>query len=163
MARTAGRKVIDWDKIRLEFITSDLTLIVLADKHNVSMSSIRTHAAKEKWTDQREAHLSKAADMSIEKDLERRANQLAEFDTQSIEMAKELFLQAKYHFDTAKKAKKAIATAPLASLSGTVEKAQKIGRLALGAETENSKLSGLIQTKNLPAMSSLFDGDDEQD
>ena len=44
------RKKPDWLEIRQEYIESGLSMAKLAKKHNVSLSTLKKKAAKEKWT-----------------------------------------------------------------------------------------------------------------
>ena len=45
--------MIDWEKIRLEYITEEVTYQQLAEKYHVTQRTIARHGAAEKWQEQR--------------------------------------------------------------------------------------------------------------
>lgn len=73
-------RIIDWDKIRKEYIASDITVPALAKKHDVSYSTVAHHATREKWCDQRTELRQKLARKTIEK----ATNQLAEDNSKQL-------------------------------------------------------------------------------
>lgn len=44
----------DWENIRLEYISGNLSMRQLADKHGVTFSALKNHAVKDGWKKQRE-------------------------------------------------------------------------------------------------------------
>lgn len=48
--------MIDWEKIKLEFITGDLTQKALAAKHKVTRSSLAMRVKRESWKEEREIY-----------------------------------------------------------------------------------------------------------
>ena len=58
---------IDWEKIRARYITSDITIEQLAEEFNISESTAKKRAAKEKWKAERTKKGKKRAKKIIEK------------------------------------------------------------------------------------------------
>lgn len=52
---------VNWDAIRLEYITGDMPYRALAAKHGVSLSALRLHGKAEGWPAQRAEHRTKIA------------------------------------------------------------------------------------------------------
>ena len=50
---------VDWLRIKTEYINGNISYRKLADKYEVSASSLMQRAAKEKWADEREQQQSK--------------------------------------------------------------------------------------------------------
>lgn len=46
----------DWNAIRNEYVTTQISLRDLAQKHGVSFATLRRRSEKEKWVDQRKEH-----------------------------------------------------------------------------------------------------------
>lgn len=55
-----------WDRLRLEYISSDISIRGLEKKHGISYSMIRTRCQNENWLDQREELKKQAMAKSIE-------------------------------------------------------------------------------------------------
>lgn len=55
-----------WDKLRLEYISSDVSIRGLEKRHGISYSMIRTRCQNEKWLEQREELKKQAMDKSID-------------------------------------------------------------------------------------------------
>lgn len=67
--------VIDWDKIKAEYIRGNTSYRRLAEKYGISGSAVKAHMAREKWTQAREERRRKATGKIIaaaaERDKER--------------------------------------------------------------------------------------------
>lgn len=133
----------DWTALRLEYINGTLSLRDLADKHGVNHNTILARSAREKWEDKRKQLQSTAITVAQEKLTEDRIEQLLQFSAKDIELAilakekVELFL---------KSLQEATEAQTLNTLTNALATAQKIGRLALGAETSNSKVTATTTT-----------------
>lgn len=46
----------DWNAIRNEYVTTQISLRDLAQKHSVSFATLRRRSEKEKWVDRRKGH-----------------------------------------------------------------------------------------------------------
>ncbi len=133
----------DWAKVKLAYINSSKTLREVADDHGIKAAGVMARAAKEAWEAERKqksAEVSKAAQAAMTID---RATELAKFNDDDLRVAKGLRGIAAQML----KEDRNFSPADLRALAGTFETAQRIGRLALGAETEMS----VVKTQELPA------------
>ena len=71
------RPTYDWDKIRTEYITSDLSLKDISEKYGVQQRLVNTKSAEQGWVDQREKYNAKVVEKAVNKVATKRANQLA--------------------------------------------------------------------------------------
>lgn len=71
------RPTYDWDKLRTEYITSDLSLKDISDKYGVSQRLVNTKSAEQGWVDQRKKYNAKVVEKAVNKVAAKRANQLA--------------------------------------------------------------------------------------
>lgn len=71
------RSKYDWDNIRTEYITSDLSLKDISDKYGVSQRLVNTKSAEQGWVDQRKKYNAKVVEKAVNKVAAKRANQLA--------------------------------------------------------------------------------------
>lgn len=133
----------DWNALRLEYINGTLSLRDLARKHGLSESTVGNRAVRHKWEQDRERLRTEANIISQEKLTEDRIEQLLQFSSKDIELAilakekVELFL---------KSLQEATEAQTLNTLTNALATAQKVGRLALGAETSNSKVTATTTT-----------------
>ena len=59
--RNPEAKKVFWDAVRLEYISTLLTLRALADKHEVTRTTLFRWARKEKWGDKRKQYRQRVA------------------------------------------------------------------------------------------------------
>ena len=71
------RPKYDWDKLRTEYITSDLSLKDISEKYGVSQRLVNTKSAEQGWVDQRKKYNAKVVEKAVNKVAAKRANQLA--------------------------------------------------------------------------------------
>ena len=71
------RSKYDWDNIRTEYITSDLSLKDISEKYGVSQRLVNTKSAEQGWVDQRKEYNAKVVEKAVNKVAAKRANQLA--------------------------------------------------------------------------------------
>jgi transposase-like protein len=67
----------DWQKIKEEYITTDITCRSLAEKHGVSESTLFKKCSKEQWEATRKQHRSKLEAKVLQKDINRKAQRAA--------------------------------------------------------------------------------------
>ena len=67
----------DWIKIRNEYINGNISYRKLAEKHNVSFSTLQTRAREEKWFDKRKDQHDKINEKIVQKTAEKLAEQEA--------------------------------------------------------------------------------------
>lgn len=68
---------ISWERIKTEYITTDISCRKLAEKHGIAESSIFAKASKEHWVEQRERHQSKTVAKAIDAISERKVDRAA--------------------------------------------------------------------------------------
>ena len=68
---------VDWLVIKMEYITTDLSLRVLAEKHGVSRTTIGHRSKTEGWVEARRQHRLKIETKTTEKIANKEANKLA--------------------------------------------------------------------------------------
>ena len=66
----------DWEKIKSDYLTGNMSLRELAEKHGVSLSTLGTRAAKEEWTEKRQHHRNKVVAKTEEKRAGRKAEKI---------------------------------------------------------------------------------------
>lgn len=49
----------DWEAIRREYVSTDISTRALAEKHGVPYGTLRNRSVRDKWAEAREAHRSK--------------------------------------------------------------------------------------------------------
>lgn len=70
-----GRKA-NWEKIKTEYITGDISQRKLAAKYGVSVNVLSKRAASEKWTADRDKHRRKTVEKAIQKTAEKQADNI---------------------------------------------------------------------------------------
>lgn len=131
----------DWTIIRTEYVHGAMTMRELAEKHGIKAAGLMRRAAKEGWDAERKqksAEVSKAASTVL---VDTRAEELAKFNADDLKMARAIRAKAAQMMGSANSPNE------LRALAGAVDTAQRVGRLALGASTENSA----VTTQTLPA------------
>lgn len=67
---------MDWKKLKAEYIAGGISYRKLAEKHNVSFSSLKRIAGIEGWADLREQAKAKAATKIVEIESDKQANRM---------------------------------------------------------------------------------------
>lgn len=132
---------IDWAVVRTEFILSAIQLKDLAARHGLKPATVRKRASREDWTGARHAmslEVTRRAGESIES---RRVGEIETYCREDLALAISIRSMARDLL------KNIDSPAKLREVALTVALAQKIGRLALGAATDNST----VTTMTLPA------------
>ena len=68
---------VNWDDIRNEYITTNISFRGLADKYGISKDTIWKKAKKEKWSDKRRQKIDKSTTKTIEKTSDKAAERAA--------------------------------------------------------------------------------------
>lgn len=131
----------DWQAIKLEYINSPLSLKEIAEKHDLKDATVRQRAHREDWEAERHALSQSVTQAAQEQLTDDRANQLAKFNEDDLRMARAIRAKA------ASMIKELDNPSALRAVAGAADLAQRIGRLALGAETENR----IVTSRELPA------------
>lgn len=125
----------NWTAIRTAYIHGTDTMRELASKHGIKAAGLMRRAANEGWDAERKrqsAEISKAASATL---TDSRTSELARFNADDLRMARAIRSKA------AQMMAATTTPADLRALAGAVDTAQRVGRLALGASTENSSLT----------------------
>jgi hypothetical protein len=125
----------DWTTIRTEYIHGSLTMRELADKHGIKAAGLMRRAANEGWEAQRKQESAKVSKAAGDVLAVTRTDELSKFNADDLRMARAIRAKA------AQMLPGAGSPADLAALARAVDTAQKVGRLALGASTENADVT----------------------
>jgi hypothetical protein len=134
----------DWFAVRAEYVAGSMSLRALAEKHGLSHDTLRRQSRTGKWTEARREQARKVAAELEARTVASRVVQLKEWNDADLTLAKNVRARiamrlAKIgppadHGDQDLKALQTITT--------MLESVQRIARLALGATTHNSGVSG---------------------
>jgi hypothetical protein len=131
----------DWAALKVEYVNSALTYGELAERHGLKAGTVRQRANREGWNDSRNAVSQFVTKVATEQITENRVDELIKFNAEDLATAKAIRNKAIEMMDGIE------SPSDLRALAGAVDVAQKVGRLALGASTENSA----VTTKELPS------------
>jgi DNA-binding MurR/RpiR family transcriptional regulator len=131
----------DWAALKTEFVNSAMTYRELAERHGLKEPTVRKRAQRESWGDSRHALSQFVTTSATEQITENRVDELTKFNAEDLATAKAIRNKAIAMMEIVE------SPSDLRALAGAVDVAQKVGRLALGASTENSA----VTTKELPA------------
>jgi len=134
----------DWVALKLAYVNGSMSMRELADGHGVNAAGVMKRAAKEGWEAERQrrsAEVSMAAQTKIN---ETRPNELIKFNEADLQMARALRGMVAKRLNDAQTSAQSAPLTPgeIAQLASAAERAQKIGRLALGANTEGHEHTG---------------------
>lgn len=71
--------ITDWELIKTEYITTDVTFKELAEKHGLKHDYVRKRASREKWRDDRDIFRSKRTQKAINKAINRGSEDICEY------------------------------------------------------------------------------------
>ncbi|WP_439236705.1 hypothetical protein [Lonepinella koalarum] len=126
-----AKKSYDWVAIKLEFVKSSLSTRDFAEAFDIPYSTFSKKVMREQWENERKQIGSKLEAKSVEKSIDNRADELAEFEATTLRAIR--MAQADV-IDKIASCKKA---GEIKALSNALVELQKGYRLALGASTEN--------------------------
>lgn len=142
MKNTKPTKIIDWLAIKLAYIHSAKTLSQIALEHGVSESAAEKRSEREKWAEARRELSESVSRTATERINAERLTELANWNDADLRVAKAMRGQIIAAINTAANMAKPLKPAEIRSLASAAEAVQKMGRLALGATTTNTGLSG---------------------
>ena len=67
LIREAVRTVLNWDEIKLEYVTSDISYKELCEKHKISFSTLSKIAVRDKWAREKNKHRKKVVKKAQQK------------------------------------------------------------------------------------------------
>lgn len=156
MAKKSSISEQDWELIRLEYISSSISIREIAEKHNCSADALEKRAGREQWTEQRRkmsAEVQAKADAEV---AEKRAADLIKFNEEDLNVAKALRAQIAKHINDSIKSGTPLSTHDIRRLASAASDAQKIGRLALGVSTANNEHTGANGQPLVPVLDVHF-------
>lgn len=133
----------DWGALRTEYINGTMSLRELAEANGIKAAGLMNRAAKEGWDAERKRFQAESSKRALEIAADERADRLAKFNAQDLKIAEGMKAKAVVMLKAAEDER------TLATLARVFESAQRIGRLALGAATENTEAK--VTTRELPA------------
>jgi hypothetical protein len=128
----------NWAAARQAYVTSDNTLGEIAAQYGCSEQAIKRRSMLDRWTDARNS-FRRAVNMKADAaQAESRAHKLKEWNDNDLRLARAIRGQAAKVLGTLE----AGDINTLRNLASVVESTQRIGRLALGATTDNRGVIG---------------------
>lgn len=124
---------INWTALKQLYVEGpEISLNDLAEKHKVKPQTMRLRAAKEGWTEQRKLFQAKVQNLRTEKRSEILASESAQFDSDCLKIARAALgkIVQELKGDT-----------PADKSMSALEKAQKVGRLAMGEQSQDSEVT----------------------
>ena len=82
--------MIQWDKLKTEYITTKISYQALAEKYGVPYSTVKTHARCDRWVELRQKHQQETLEKSLKIIGDRQAEDLARVDALADEMLSKL-------------------------------------------------------------------------
>ena len=72
-----SRRKLDWEKLKSEYVTSDISTRALAEKHKIDKNSVAHHCKDEQWVKARKDYKARVSTRTIAKSCDKRANELS--------------------------------------------------------------------------------------
>lgn len=124
----------DWFALKVAYINGTMSQRELAKTYNVNPAGLMARANKENWEAERKHNQASVSKAAHDKLTENRIDQLAKFNADDLIMANAIRDRAAMLMQSAG----SLTASELRSLASAADTAQKIGRLALGAETAST-------------------------
>lgn len=121
----------DWAALKTEFVNSAMTYRELAERHGLKEPTVRKRGQREDWPEARRVLSQFVTSSASEQIAENRVDELTKFNEEDLATAKAIRAKAAAMMDLID------SPSDLRALAGAIDVAQKVGRLALGASTEN--------------------------
>jgi hypothetical protein len=128
----ATQKKADWLAVKLEYINSSKSIRQVAEEFGVGESAAKKRSTNEGWDAERKRQSKKVTDAAQKVTVVTRAQELAKFNEDDVRVAKAIRAKAAGMLQSAK------SPSEIRALALAFDTAQKIGRLALGATTDNT-------------------------
>ena len=130
----AKQQRYDWTKIKLDFIKSTLTVEEFGEKHGIPLGTLKRNVTKGGWIDERSATNEKVIRKSLERNADKKAERLSEFDDECVKIAQRINSTLVQMLSGVENPQ------GLKAIAGTLKDTQAVTRLALGASTENKAI-----------------------
>ena len=73
-----SRRKIDWDAIKTEYVTTDISIRALSEKHKIDKNLVASHCKNDKWVKARKDYRTRVTTKAITKSCNKRAAELSE-------------------------------------------------------------------------------------
>jgi hypothetical protein len=125
---------IDWQTIDREYIQGSETIGQIAVRHGLLENTVKRHSNRHKWSVKRLEFQARAEAKAQTLAIKDRAKQLSSFNDDDLKVARALRARVARRLSVQDKE---LNSGELRQLAASAEAAQRIGRLALGASTDN--------------------------
>lgn len=143
MSRKSG---VDWEPIRAAYVGSKDSLWTVADRFGINRKTVEKHAQRHGWTEARRKMAEAVERAALEQVAKERSGELYEWNKADLTLAKALRTQVVRSIVAAAgsdgTSAPALKPTEIRALVSAAEGVQRLGRLALGATTNNSGISG---------------------
>jgi hypothetical protein len=119
----------DWDAIRAEYVAGSDSIKKLSLKYGVSENGLEKRAGRERWAEARRRMSEKVIASAETQTIAKKVTQITRFNDDDLKVAKGLRQAA------AQMMSKVRGPNDLRALAGVFESAQRLGRIALGADS----------------------------
>jgi hypothetical protein len=136
-----SRAGVDWVAALQDYITSDATLRDIAAKFGCHRKAVERRSALDGWAAARDRFRDEVGRRAQAMQAETRAHKLRDWNDNDLKIAKAIRGQTTRAFNLAAQAGTADINT-LRSIAAVIESTQRIGRLALGATTDNQGMIG---------------------
>ena len=138
---------MDWEKIKHEYITTNLSYRKLAEKHGASVSRLMARGAKEGWVALREQMKSEAVSKIIELESDKQAERMRRLLT----VSDKLLLAVEEAVDKFQANELVLEKSALKSLSGAIKDIKEIQNIKSQLDIEEQKARIAILKKQAEA------------
>jgi transposase-like protein len=126
--------IADWAKLKLEYVQTRITIAELAEKHGLKPETVKKQAERHRWGMERLKFEQIALAEAAEAASKERITELLQFNRDDLRVAKAIRARCARRLAVVGED---IPASELRLIASAAEAAQRIGRLALGATTEN--------------------------
>jgi hypothetical protein len=131
-----SRKGIDWVSVMQGYITTDVSLRDIAAKLGCNIHAVERRSALDGWSAARDKFRAQVGHRAQALQVETRAHKLKDWNDNDLKLAKAIRGQATREFNRAAQSG-TVDINTLRNVASVIESTQRIGRLALGATTDN--------------------------
>lgn len=146
-----GREsIVDWNRLKAEYIKGGISYRKLADKHKVPFHTLRKQAAKEKWREARDECVAKTATKIIEAESDKQAQRYERL----LKVSDDLLAVVEDAVRSFQVGELALDKSALKSLSGTIKDIKDIQNIKTELDIAEQK----ARIKNLQKQAEADDG-----
>ena len=120
----------DWELVKTAYVTSGKTLAEISADFKLTLDVVNRHSSKERWTEQRKLWRVTTTKQASEKRSTEMATDIAQFDSDSLKLARAGYALIAEDIKGRKPAK---------DIAAALANFQKVGKLALGEVVDQDK------------------------